>query len=64
VTATPEISKRSTPNGAAAPLMSRLTPKHRRTTMRPAPAPANTLWRDIAGSIALVIGVMALALLI
>jgi hypothetical protein len=32
--------------------------------MRPAPAPANTLWRDIAGSIALVIGVMALALLI
>jgi hypothetical protein len=32
--------------------------------MRPALASANTLWRDIAGSIALVIGVMALALLI
>ncbi len=32
--------------------------------MRPAPVTANTLWRDIAGSIAIVVGVMALALLI
>jgi hypothetical protein len=32
--------------------------------MRPAPVAANSLWRDIAGSIAFVIGIMALALLI
>jgi len=32
--------------------------------MRPSPVGTNSLWRDILGSIALVIGVMALALLI